>query len=414
MKPLEIAVAGCGVAGLACGVFLARAGHRVTLFDKLETPQPIGSGLILQPVGLAVLAELGLRGAIEALGAPIARLFGRAQPSGAIVLDVRYRALGHEARGLAVHRGALFHVLFEAACAAGVVMAPSRTIVASDFASGARRRLRFANGASVGAFDLVIDALGVRSELSRPGAPLAYGALWASLPWQAGFLEDALEQRYWRASKMAGVLPIGARTPGAPREAAYFWSLRGDAHAAWRAAPLDAWKDEARALWPETAPFLDELRAHDDLVFARYAHRTLASPIVAGLAHVGDAYHCTSPQLGQGANMALLDALALTRALEWQDDLELALHEYARTRRVHVWLYQAASYLFTPAYQSDSASLPWLRDRIVGPLTKLWPAGQVLAALVAGSVGGPLGAVRERVIDERTKGKAQALRQTIL
>lgn len=253
MTRLEVAIAGCGVGGLASAIFLARAGHRVTVFDQFLTPAALGSGLILQPVGRAVLASLGLAEQIDALGAPIARLYGKSNQS--IVLDVRYAALGESARkqGLGVHRAALFDLLFDAARAAGVEIAPGHVISEATFASGDRRKLTFANGREAGPFDLTIDALGVRSPLSRPGRMLAYGALWANTPWRDGFAADVLEQRYERARKMAGVLPIGARAPGAPREAAYFWSLRADAYEAWRAAPLDAWRAQAEALWPETA-----------------------------------------------------------------------------------------------------------------------------------------------------------------
>jgi salicylate hydroxylase len=48
------------------------------------------------------------------------------------------------------------------------------------------------------------------------------------------------------------------------------------------------------------------------------------------------------------------------------------------------------SLLFTPVYQSDSHLLPWLRDRVVGPLAKLWPATAILAAMVSGLIGRPL------------------------
>lgn len=390
-RKLDIGIAGAGVAGLAAGALLARAGHRVVAFDRLEAPAPVGSGLILQPIGLHVLGALDQRAAIEALGARIVRLYGRA--NGRVVLDVRYGALGNEAYGVAVHRAALFGVLQEAAKRAGVEIVARREVVRADLASGDRRALAFADGSGSGPFDLVIDALGVRSDLSRPSPPLVYGALWANVAWDNHFAPDALEQRYEAARKMAGVLPIGARATGGRREAAYFWSLRGRDYASWRAAPLDAWKDEARALWPQTGPLLEELTSHDDLVFARYAHRTLRTPVQAGLAHIGDAYHCASPQLGQGANMALLDALALARAMERQDDIALALAEYARTRALHVALYQLASWMFTPAYQSDGALYPWVRDRIVAMLAQIWPAPQVLAALVAGAIGAPLGAI---------------------
>ena len=44
----------------------------------------------------------------------------------------------------------------------------------------------------------------------------------------------------------------------------------------------------------------------------------------------------------------------------------------------------------TPVYQSDSRVLPLLRDMLVGPLSKLWPATWIQAAMVSGLIGDPL------------------------
>jgi 2-polyprenyl-6-methoxyphenol hydroxylase-like FAD-dependent oxidoreductase len=241
----------------------------------------------------------------------------------------------------------------------------------------------------------VIDALGMRSPLSvQPKQNLGYGALWASLNWAGDFDGAALEQRYEAARKMAGVMPIGRLPSEDSHKAAFFWSLRHDARQAWRESSLEAWKEEVRTLWPDTEPLLAQIVSHDDLVFAAYAHRTLRSPLARDCVHVGDSWHCTSPQLGQGANMALLDAYALVTALERQSNLDVALAEYERLRLWHIRLYQAASWAFTPAYQSDSAVVAWLRDWIVSPLSRVAPAPQILAGLVAGSWGWPLGAMR--------------------
>ncbi|TIS71130.1 MAG: FAD-dependent oxidoreductase, partial [Mesorhizobium sp.] len=49
---LDIAIAGAGPAGLAAALYLKRAGHRVTIFERFDEPKPVGSGLILQPTGL--------------------------------------------------------------------------------------------------------------------------------------------------------------------------------------------------------------------------------------------------------------------------------------------------------------------------------------------------------------------------
>jgi 2-polyprenyl-6-methoxyphenol hydroxylase-like FAD-dependent oxidoreductase len=362
------------------------------IFDKLEAPRPLGSGIILQPVGLHVLDDIGAGDAIRALGAPIARLFGRAEPRGNVVLDVLYTARGrHAPGGLGVHRGALFQVLYDAALAAGAEIESGRDVV------GIRdKRLVFAEGVSA-KFDLIVDALGMRSPLAGGlPQPLPFGALWASLDWCAPFDPAALEQRYRRANKMVGVMPIGRLKGETRTQAAFFWSLKHADRAAWRATPIEAWKAEVRALWPETEPLLAQIVRHDNLVFATYAHRTLADPVSRDCVHVGDSWHCASPQLGQGANMALLDALALARALATQSNLDAALGEYARLRTFHIKLYQLASWMFTPAYQSDNAAFAFLRDWIMSPLSRAPLAPAVLAALVAGEIGAPLAAVGNR------------------
>jgi 2-polyprenyl-6-methoxyphenol hydroxylase-like FAD-dependent oxidoreductase len=189
---------------------------------------------------------------------------------------------------------------------------------------------------------------------------------------------------------MMGVLPVGVARTGGKRQAAFFWLLRGDRLEAWRAGGLEAWKDQVRTLWPATGPLLDQIGSLDRLTFARYAHRTLRGPAAPGLIHIGDSWHSTSPQLGQGANMALLDAWALAKALSEEDGLEAALRRAVALRRSHVRLYQGLSALFTPAYQSDSLILPWIRDRIVPPFGGLWPATRIQAEMVAGTFGGPL------------------------
>jgi 2-polyprenyl-6-methoxyphenol hydroxylase-like FAD-dependent oxidoreductase len=386
MRRLDIGVAGCGISGLAAALLLSRDGHDVRLYERFETPRPVGSGLIIQPTGLAVLGRLGLAPALTGSAAPIERLFGKAEPSGRTILDVRYEWLRRpDARGWGVHRATLFGMLHRAALAGGIAIDTGRTVVGT-----AGRRLFFAGGERSPPHDLIIDSLGSASSLAGgPARPLAYGALWTSLDWTEGFDGGALEQRYRRASVMTGLLPVGL-APGGRRQAAFFWLLHSDRVAAWRERGLDAWKAEVRALWPATAPLLDQIDSLDRLTFARYAHRTLRYPADPGLIHIGDAWHSTSPQLGQGANMALLDAWALAKALREEATVEAALARAVALRRFHVRLYQALSAIFTPAYQSDSRLLPWIRDRVVPPFGRLWPATRIQAEMVAGTFGGPL------------------------
>jgi salicylate hydroxylase len=103
MRGHHIAVAGCGPAGLGAALLLHRAGHRVTLFERFDRPQPLGSGLMLQPTGLAVLDRLGLATRVVAAGARISRIYGRCV-TGRTVLDARYGDLAApRAFGLGIH-----------------------------------------------------------------------------------------------------------------------------------------------------------------------------------------------------------------------------------------------------------------------------------------------------------------------
>jgi salicylate hydroxylase len=386
VKRLDVGIAGAGPAGLAAALALKRAGHAVTVFDQFDAPRAIGSGLILQPTGLAVLDWLGLGLRMRSLGAQIDRLYGKAGER--VVLDVRYAALGQQ-RGLAVHRAGLFNVLHDAVKAAGISVRTGCRINGLEKCS-----LILNKGERVGPFDLVIDALGSRSPLIEHASgpdyrrALNYGAIWASLPWPAvPFDPNALEQRYKAAAVMCGVLPIGKRDETDGPQTAFFWSLKTSDYAAWQAAGLDAWKVQVLRLWPETQALLDGIVTTGQMTMASYDHHTLSLPYGNRLAFIGDSAHSTSPQLGQGANMALLDVMALAAALEANGNLADALPAYARARRFHAKLYQALSRAFTPFYQSDSRVLPLIRDYLVADLSRMPPAQKLLAAIVTGSFG---------------------------
>ena len=395
MRPLDIGIAGAGLAGLAAALFLSRAGHRVELIERFERPEPVGSGLLMQPTGLTVLDALGLSPAIHALGNRIDRLHGADALSGRTVLDVRYDALSGGRYGLAVHRAALFGTLHEAVLAAGLPIRTGITLAKAE-ARHSRTVLHDPDGEIVGDYDLVIDATGARSQLAAASvvAPrvreLPWGAFWATLDCD-GVDHDprALTQRYDAAKVMIGVLPVGRARAGEGRKAAFFWSLKTAEAEAVRRAGLPRWKDAILRYWPQTAPFLDQIADWEQLTLARYAHRTALPPVADGIAFIGDSAHSTSPQLGQGANMALIDAAALAHALSAAETLEEGLAAYAAARRGHVRLFQLLSYVFTPFYQSDSRSIAWLRDRLVATVARVPPAPQILAAIVSGTLADP-------------------------
>ncbi|MFQ6550368.1 FAD-dependent oxidoreductase [Aestuariibius sp. 2305UL40-4] len=385
MGSLDIGVAGAGIGGLALASLLADRGHRVTVFDRFERPAPVGSGLVIQPVGQAVLDRIGLGVSARAEGAPVWRMLGHEADHGRRVLDVVYGPGGGARYGLGIHRASLFDLLLAAAEARRVDLRSGCAV------AGARDGvLRLADGKDE-RFDLVVDATGAGSPIAPLEArALPFGAVWGTVDWVPDVLpEGQLTQRYRRADRMAGVLPCGRG------KAAIFWSLPVGAYDGWRQAGLVRWREEIAALWPEALPFFEQVGGVDQMTMARYGHGTLRRPYASRLAIIGDAAHRASPQLGQGANMALLDAWALALALEGRPVAE-ALRVYGQARRWHVRAYQAMSRAFTPQYQSDSRVLPWLRDRVLFPVSRVPPVPRILTALVCGTMLPPLGSLEPR------------------
>ncbi|WP_411286971.1 FAD-dependent oxidoreductase, partial [Phenylobacterium sp.] len=126
---MRAAVVGCGVAGMAAALALARRGHEVLLLDCFDSPRPLGSGLLLQPSGLAALKVLGLYDAVAAAGARIDQLDGR-DLSGRRILDMAYESWRPGAFGLGVHRATLFGLLYDALAPAGVTVRTGVEVVA--------------------------------------------------------------------------------------------------------------------------------------------------------------------------------------------------------------------------------------------------------------------------------------------
>jgi 2-polyprenyl-6-methoxyphenol hydroxylase-like FAD-dependent oxidoreductase len=387
-NPLNIAIAGCGIGGLAAATLLAKQGQTITVFDQFAKPEPVGSGLVIQPVGQMVLQATGTLDAALILGNPIQRLTGRTAPYDRLVLDVSY---GHGRFGLAIHRAALFSVMLDAAIAAGVTITPNARVSSSGLLAQGRV-LDFATIPRQGPFDLVIDATGARSPLSPIiNHRLPFGALWATVDWpeSSSLPKDHLSQKYQGSNIMAGVLPIGTMPGDITQKAAIFWSLKHEDYENWSTSPLAQWRKQSVDHWPQFAPFVRQIARHEDFTMARYSHGTLRNPVDTRLVHIGDAAHTASPQLGQGANMALLDAYALALSLGHQD-LPQALETYRQSRRNHTRTYQTFSRLFTPFYQSEGKALPMLRDYILAPPTFIPPMNRILQRLVSGDLVPPI------------------------
>ncbi len=375
-KPLDIAIVGYGTAGQALAVLLSRDGHRVQVFEQAAAPGPVGAGFLLQPSGLQVLWQMGLLPQVQAYGAAVRRLYGET-PCGRAVMDMRYAGLDARLYGVGMQRGALF-ALLDAAWQEQRVLHVDHRIVAID---DSLQRVQDRHGRWHGPFDLVIatdgSASGLRAQVqgARLDRPYPWGALWCLLPCGDWAFADELRQRYVAARKMIGLLPVGTR-PGddAPR-LSFFWSLPRDGFDAWEQAGLEPWLDEIGHLWPEARQRLHGVGTQAHLARASYRDAVMTNWYRGRLVLAGDAAHSMSPQLGQGVNMALLDALALRDALRGDEGLDAALARYQAQRKAHVWLYQFWSRWLTPLFQSEHDWIATARDVLFKPMGRM-PGGR--------------------------------------
>ena len=396
MRNLRIGVVGAGTGGLAAAAFLARDGHQVHLLERFAEARPIGAGLLLQPTGLACLARLGLDAGARELGAVIHDIQGRTV-GGWPVLAIDYRRLRPHLFGLGIHRASLFALLHDEVARLAVPIATGIEAIRIERHARGRTVVIDRNGRHHGPYDLVVDASGMRSALRTAvggrirDRPFTYGAIWAALPITDGWKEQAtLAQRYDGAPVMIGVLPIGRMPQDPTPRAAFFWSMRADQHGAWLAAGIDTWKARVTSLWPAVAPILEAVRVPADLTFVTYSDVVVARPYCPDLrlAVIGDGAHGTSPQLGQGANLALIDALTLADALKASTTVEAALADHHERRRRHVAFYQIASRWLTPFFQSDSRAAGLLRDASFALASRVpFAEGQMLRTLAGVKTG---------------------------
>lgn len=385
---------GYGTAGQALAILLGRDGHQVEIFERAPTPGPVGAGFLLQPSGLQVLWRMGLLQGVRQHAVPVHALHGDT-PCGRAVMDMSYAGLDPRLHGLGMQRGALFALLDAARNGVGRLHAGT-AISAVDTARGI---VTDGDGNTHGPFDLVIAADGASSRLRASAGPVRldrpypWGALWCLLPLGAWEHTSALRQRYVASRRMIGLLPVGSR-PGDPTPMlSFFWSLRCDDMARWERDGLEAWKQELDSLWPQASACFVHLRDPAQLARAVYRDAVVPRWHQGRLALAGDAAHAMSPQLGQGVNMALLDALALRDALRAHAGTDEALAAYQRQRRAHVAVYQRWSRWLTPLFQSDRDGWARMRDVLLGPMARV-PVGRGhMLRVLSGTQHGWLGAM---------------------
>ena len=224
-------------------------------------------------------------------------------------------------------------------------------------------------------YDLCILASGSNSDLAqnrfkgRLKRPYGWGCLWTTFKLPNSLSPHYLHQRCQGTHKMMGILPV--RKKQNHYEAALYWSVNSKDLYAINNTEFASVKKEIMQFWPEAAACIEPLQ-HNDFIPAHYNDIWTPTPFVNRLVAIGDVSHATSPQLGQGCTMALLDAGTLAMSIDKNDtNVSDKLQQWWALRRYQLLYVRWLSKMLTPLYQSDNAAYGIFRDWVMAPTGRL-------------------------------------------
>jgi 2-polyprenyl-6-methoxyphenol hydroxylase-like FAD-dependent oxidoreductase len=367
----RVLVVGGATAGCGAALFLARAGAKVTLFERVADPQAVGAGIGLAENGLAVLEGLGLGEEIATWGQPVGE--PRIVDGGGRVVFSPY---GPPPRVLTLRRSELQRVLLDAvAREPGIERRFGAEVVASDRAGSVT--VRGVHGEEVVRGDLVIGADGVHSRVRASGD---FGANESEpgIEYVRVIIPDTLArgEEAWTPQGLIASFQVSG--------GAYVYASAGgdEVKHALAAKDVAAFREAWTRVYKPAGEILARLARVEDLIINRVLRVTCTRWVDGAQVLVGDAAHAMPPNLGQGANSALVDVAVLKDELARAPDLATGLAAYERRRKRPVERVARMAGQLGGMAERTNPFMRWLRDRLVMPFVGQFGGGSRVQAMV--------------------------------
>jgi 2-polyprenyl-6-methoxyphenol hydroxylase-like FAD-dependent oxidoreductase len=357
-------IIGGGVAGPVAGMALQRAGIDATVYEAYpRTDEDAGAFLTLQTNGIAALRAIDAHHSVAESGFPTPRMrffSGRGKELGTVPTG---GALPDGTVSRTVRRADLYRGLRDEAVRRGVRIEYGKRLIDAQQAGGGVTAV-FADGTTAGG-DLLIGADGIRSQVRRVIDPAAPAARYVPLLNLGGYARGvATPGRQGEYTMVFGKRAFFGYAPAPDGEVWWFANPpRADDPGAAVADITDAqWRAWLHDLYSvDDSPAVDLIRATPGPLkgWATYDIPTIPVWHNGAMVVIGDAAHATSPSSGQGASMAVEDAVILAKTLRDLPTAAAAFAAYEHLRRERV-------------ERVVAAGARWSNTKVAGPITRVF------------------------------------------